>query len=98
GNLRRATGIPTDDLDLFSGHDIAVLLHVKLDAVVHLCRRIGELTGIGHDQADLDDLLCVSRNQSAYEPAKTCNCSSHDEPPSGRGANTVRAHAQINAF
>ena len=34
-----------------------MLLHVQLDAIVHLCGRIGELTGVGHDQPDLDGLL-----------------------------------------
>ena len=30
-----------------------MLLHVELDAVVHLRGRICELAGIGHEQADL---------------------------------------------
>jgi hypothetical protein len=37
-----------------------VLLHVRLDAVVHLHGGVGELAGQRHHQADLDGLLRVS--------------------------------------
>ncbi len=65
GGIRRSPGVAADDLDLPASHGVAVLLHVKLDAIVHLRRRIGELARIGHDQADLDGLLSVSRHKSA---------------------------------
>jgi hypothetical protein len=38
-----------------------MLLHVELDGVVHLRRRVGELPGIRHDQADLHGLLRAGR-------------------------------------
>jgi hypothetical protein len=41
-----------------------VLLHVQLDAVVHLRGRIGELAGIGHEQTDLDGVLSACGNDS----------------------------------
>ena len=48
GDVRvRAAGILADDLDLLAGDLVAVLLHVKLDAVVDLRAGVGELTGIG---------------------------------------------------
>ena len=36
---RDAAGVLADDLDLLAGDGVAVLLHVELDAVVHLRRR-----------------------------------------------------------
>ena len=43
---RDAAGILADDLDLLAGDGVAVLLHVELDGVVHLRRRVGELAGV----------------------------------------------------
>ena len=40
---RDAAGVLADDLDLLAGDRVAVLLHVELDAVVHLGAGIGEL-------------------------------------------------------
>ncbi len=40
------------------------LLHVELDAVIHLSRGIGKLPRVGHDQADFHDIL---RNGRAAE-------------------------------
>jgi hypothetical protein len=57
GLIRRAGRVLADQFDLLAGDHIAVLLHVELDAVIHLRGRIGELTGIGHEQADLDGVL-----------------------------------------
>jgi hypothetical protein len=48
-----------DHLDLLAGDRVAVLLHVKLDAVVELHPGIGELPGKGQDHADLYCLLCL---------------------------------------
>ena len=59
---RDAAGVLADDLDLLAGDGVAVLLHVELDAVVHLRAGIGELARIGHDQADLDGLLGARRH------------------------------------
>src|SRR5262249_723097 len=55
----RAADIAADDLDLFAGDGVAVLLYVGLDAVVELDAGIGELAGENVDQADLDRALCV---------------------------------------
>ncbi len=43
---RDAAGILADKFDLLAGDRVAVLLHIKLDAVVHLRRGVGELPGI----------------------------------------------------
>jgi hypothetical protein len=51
-----------------------MLFHVELDAVVHLRRGIGKLTGVGHDQANLYGLLRTRRKGNQLEadnPAKT---------------------------
>ena len=55
----RAADIAADDLDLFAGDGVAVLLHVGLDAIVELDAGIGELARENIDQADLDRALCV---------------------------------------
>jgi hypothetical protein len=57
--------ILADQFDLLAGDHVAVLLHVQLDAVVHLRGRIGELAGIGHEQTDLDGVLSACGNDSA---------------------------------
>ncbi len=49
-----AAGILAHKLDLLAGDAGAVLLHIKLDGVVHLRRGVGELAGIAHDERDLD--------------------------------------------
>ena len=43
---RHAAGVLADDLDLLAGDGIALLLHVELDAVVHLGRKVGELARV----------------------------------------------------
>ena len=61
GDVRRdAAGVLANDLDLLAGDGIALLLHVELDAVVHLRGKIGELPGIGHDHPDLHRSLSQS--------------------------------------
>jgi hypothetical protein len=65
GLVWRAGRILADQFDLLAGDRVAVLLHVELDAVVHLRGRIGELTGIGHEQTDLDGVLRTCGNDSA---------------------------------
>ena len=70
GDVRiRAAGVLADDLDLLAGDGVAVLLHVELDAVVDLRAGVGELAGIGSDDADLDGVLGVGggRQQSGRE-------------------------------
>ena len=58
GDVRvRAAGVLADDFDFLAGDGVAVLLHVQLDAVVDLRRGVGELAGIGADDADLDGVL-----------------------------------------
>ncbi len=54
---RDAAGVLADDLDLLAGDGVAVLLHIKLEAVVDLRAGIGELAGIFVDHADLDGVL-----------------------------------------
>ena len=62
GDVRRdATDILADDFDLLARDRVAVLLHVKLDAVVDLVRRVGELARIGQDDADLHAALRIRR-------------------------------------
>ena len=61
GGIRRAGVILAQEHDLLAGDHIAMLLHVQLDAIVHLRGRIGELAGVGHDQPDLDGLLRMRR-------------------------------------
>ena len=58
---RGAAGVPADELDLAAGDGVALLLHVELDGVVHLGRRVGELARVRHDQPDLDGRLGVRR-------------------------------------
>ena len=43
---RNAAGILADELDLLAGDGVAMLLHIELDAVVHLGGGVGELAGI----------------------------------------------------
>jgi len=60
GDVRiRAASVLTDDFDFLAGDGVAVLLDVQLDSVVHLRGSVGELTGVGHDQTDLDGALRV---------------------------------------
>ena len=54
-----AAGIFADQLDFGASRAIAMLLHIKFDAVIHLRGSVGELTGIGHDQADFHRLLGI---------------------------------------
>ena len=64
GHIRRGAASPrilADQLDLLAGNRIAMLLHVELDGVVHHGGDIGELTRIGHDQADLHRVLGMRR-------------------------------------
>ena len=65
GNQGDAGCILADQFDLLAGDHVAVLLHVELDAVVHLRGRIGELAGIGDEQTDLDGVLSACGNDSA---------------------------------
>lgn len=61
GLVGRAGCIFAYQFDLLAGDNVAMLLHVELDTVIHLRGRIGELTRIGHQQADLDGVLRAGR-------------------------------------
>ena len=66
GDVGRDTaGVFADQFDLLAGDSVAVLLHVKLDGVVHLRGGVGELAGIRHDDADLDGVLRCCRTNGA---------------------------------
>ena len=71
-----AAGVLADDLDLLAGNGVALLLHVELDAVVHLRRKVGELARERHDHADLDRALrrapcpAAASNASAAAPLR----------------------------
>jgi hypothetical protein len=68
GDIRvRAAGVLPDDLDLLAGDAVTVLLHVELDAVIDLRRGVGELAGVGADDADFDRTLGLgtSRQQAS---------------------------------
>ncbi len=65
----RAAGVLADDFDLLAGDSVAVLLHIELDAVIDLRGRVGELAGIGADDADLDRFLERRRPQAARPPS-----------------------------
>lgn len=56
---RRAADVAADDLDLFAGNRVAVLLHISLHAIVELDAGIGELAGEDIDHPDLDRALRV---------------------------------------
>src|SRR6185437_2672634 len=63
---------------------VAVLLQIRLDAVIHLRRHIGELTGIGHDEPDLYRALRLGRGR--HEACRKQRGageqkSLHDSPP-----------------
>ena len=80
GLVGRAGRILADQFDLLAGDRVAVLLHVELDAVVHLRGRICELAGIGHEQADLDGVLRACGNDCARQAQQTDqaeNCFTH---------------------
>src|SRR5262249_29244930 len=79
GVVRHAAAVAAYELDLAAGYRIAVLLHVELDCVVHLRRRVGELPRVRHDQADLDGLLREGRRRRERERAQgCCEWSIHD--------------------
>src|SRR5947208_2162997 len=59
-----AAGVFADQFDLTAAGGLAVLFHVKFYAVIHLRCGVGELTGIGHDQADLHRLLSLRRGRA----------------------------------
>ncbi len=65
----RTAGVLADDFDLLAGDAVAVLLHVQLDAVVDLCRGVGELARIGGDDADLDGALRAGRGGKPGRPS-----------------------------
>ena len=81
GRVRRdAAVVLADEFDLLAGNRVAVLLHVELDAVVDLGARIGELSGKGHDHADLDAALSqggCGGKQRGGEAGKPGRCASH---------------------
>ena len=52
-----AADILADDFDSFAGKFVAVLLEIEFDAIVTLCRRVGKLARVRHDNADLDSIL-----------------------------------------
>ena len=58
-----AAGILADEFELLAGDRVAMLLHIELDAVVHLRRRVGELPRIGQDEPDLEGVLGVARGR-----------------------------------
>ena len=71
---RDAADILADDLDLLAGDHVAVFLNVELDAVVELRARIGELTGIGVDDADFHGVLGHGRATQK----RNCHCADSD--------------------
>ena len=82
GDIRRdAAGILADELDLLAGDRVAMLFHVKLDGVVHLRRRVGELAGIRHDQADLHGLLRARRRHEQRGKQARDQCFAHKNSP-----------------
>ena len=63
-----------------SGDGVAILLHEKLDGVVLLGRGIGELAGIGLDQADLDRVLRLrggADDERSREAQQCFECGPH---------------------
>src|SRR5262249_62166731 len=90
---RIPAGVLADQLDLLTDNRVAVLLHVELDAVVHLGGGIGELSGIGEDHANLDRLLGVRGcdGENGCGNIGKCNESfSHGCPPLERPRPTTR--------
>src|SRR4029077_17735339 len=84
GDVRvRTAGILADDLDLLAGDGVAVLLHIKLDAVVDLRRGVGKLAGIGADDADLDGFLGIGgrRQHDRRVPGPGRQPALHRGPP-----------------
>jgi hypothetical protein len=67
----RAAGILPDNLNFLTGDRVAVLLHIKLDAVVDLSTRVSKLTGIGIDHADFDLGIGARRQHDGRK--KGCN-------------------------
>ena len=69
-----AADVLADDLDLLAGDRVAVLLHEQLDGIVLLRCSIGELAGIGLDQADLDGACaCADTPKSAAAARPSTN-------------------------
>ena len=86
GDIRRhAAGILDDQFDLLAADGLAVLLHVGLDAVLHLDAGVGELARQRHDQADLDGVLGAGRRgageQHGGDAADRGGDQSHWYPP-----------------
>src|SRR5262249_30301017 len=77
--IRRTGGILADERDLSAGDRIAVLLHVQLDAVVHLRPPGRKLAPGAHYQTDLQCLLGLRSTKAVAEQqtAETQNCLSH---------------------
>ena len=106
GDVRCDTaGILADELDLAARDHVAVELHVELDRVVHLSRRVGELAGIRHDQPDLDRLLRggrgryqqrAERGHHRGEHRGGSSVESHVRVTSGRGVRTFHRGASVN--
>ena len=82
--IRRASGILADERDLTARNRIAVLLHVQLDAVVHLRGRVRKLAREAHQQTDLQHLLRMRDTNAVAEQqkAETQSCLSHCFLPS----------------
>ena len=60
GNIgSRASDILFYKFDFSAGDRVAMLFHVELDSVFDLYPGVGELTGIRHDQADLDGRISL---------------------------------------
>ena len=58
GHIRRnAARVLADEFEFLASDGVTMLLHIELDAVVHLRCGIGELARVRTDQADLDGLL-----------------------------------------
>ena len=76
-----AAGIPADDFNLLAGNSVTMLLDIKLYGIVHLCGGVGELTGVGHDQSDLDGLLGLRRGYRQNCRRDDQQSLSHSSPP-----------------
>ena len=109
GDIRRdAAGVLADEFDLLAGDGVAVLLHVELDAVVHLGGEIGELARVGQDHADLDRLLRARRGSGENDCGNAGNTNesfSHGYPPlvylSGISQTSMRcerSHVRMTAY
>jgi hypothetical protein len=90
-------------LDLLAADRLAVLLHVGLDAILHLDAGIGELARQRHDQADLEGVLGAGRRdagqQNGDDAAHCGGGKSHRYPPGnvhGVARSIGRPHAGVN--